>query len=42
VKDVYVYYNNHYRGKAPKNARTLENFLESYRTGSEIPHEPPI
>ncbi len=26
VKETYVYFNNHYRGKAAKNARTLEGF----------------
>lgn len=42
VKAVYVYFNNHYRGKAAKNARTLEGFLESFLAGSEVPREPAL
>ncbi|HET7057086.1 MAG TPA: DUF72 domain-containing protein [Nitrospiraceae bacterium] len=29
AKDIYVYFNNHYRGKAAKNAMTLVNLLAS-------------
>ena len=36
VKDTYVYYNNHYQGKAAKNAKTLQGFLESFRKGSDF------
>lgn len=42
TKNVFVYFNNHYRGKAAKNALTLENFLKSFTPGSGIPHEPPV
>jgi uncharacterized protein YecE (DUF72 family) len=39
VKEVYVYFNNHYRGKAAKNADSLRSFVESYVVGSNIPRE---
>jgi len=42
AKAVYVYFNNHYRGKAAKNARALEGFLESFLAGSEVPREPAL
>jgi uncharacterized protein YecE (DUF72 family) len=40
VKEVYVYFNNHYQGKAAKNAKTLEGFLESFVRGSTIQRLP--
>jgi uncharacterized protein YecE (DUF72 family) len=40
VKDTYVYFNNHYQGKAAKNARTLGNFLDSFRKGSDVQRLP--
>ena len=42
VKEVYVYFNNHYRGQAAKNADTLRSFLESYVIGSDIPRPSPL
>jgi uncharacterized protein YecE (DUF72 family) len=41
VKDTYVYYNNHYQGKAAKNAKTLQGLLDSFMRGSGI-QRPPI
>jgi len=40
VKDTYVYFNNHYQGKAAKNAKTLEGFLESLQRGSGVERLP--
>jgi uncharacterized protein YecE (DUF72 family) len=40
VKDTYVYFNNHYQGKAAKNAKTLEGFLESFVRGSDVQRLP--
>ena len=40
VKDTYVYFNNHYQGKAPRNANTLAGFLESYQRGSDVQRLP--
>jgi uncharacterized protein YecE (DUF72 family) len=40
VKETYIYYNNHYQGKAARNAKTLAGFLESYQTGSDVQRLP--
>ena len=41
TKDTYIYYNNHFGGKAANNAGTLAKFLEAFVKGSGV-QRPPI